>query len=104
MLNEPLESEEDFNARIAQAEANMVNVDKVFEIMKTLQAIKLTKNDGLPIEVISGLYIGSIGAAYNQELLLQTVISHILTVANKIKPRFEKLFTYKIIGCIDNET
>ena len=55
--------------------------------------------------MVKNVYIGSIGAAYNDKVLERVGITHILTVANKIKPRFEDKFVYKIIPVIDqNET
>jgi len=56
--------------------------------MKALSAIKLCKEDNVPAEIIPGLYIGSIGSAYNQESLKKNGITHILTIADKLKPRF----------------
>jgi hypothetical protein len=38
-------------------------------VMKALTAMKLTKEDQVPGEVIDGLFIGSVGAAYNQKSL-----------------------------------
>ena len=63
-------------------------------MIKTLTAMKLTKNDKQPAQVIKNVYIGSIGAAYNEKALESAGITHILTVANKIKPRFESKFIY----------
>ena len=72
------------------------------EMLKTLTAIKLTKNDKNPSQVIKNLYIGSIGAAYSDKVLEKIGITHILTVAKSIKPRFEDKFIYKIIPVIDS--
>jgi protein-tyrosine phosphatase len=44
-----------------------VNASKVFEIMKTLQAMKLQKKDSKPGEVIEKqIFIGGVGTAYNK--------------------------------------
>lgn len=69
-----------------------------------MTAIKLTKSDAYPGEVYENLYIGSIGAAYNKKILDEIGITHIMTVAAKIKPRFEKDFTYKIFNALDTPT
>ena len=51
--------------------------------------------------MLKNVYIGSIGAAYNEKALESAGITHILTVANKIKPRFESKFIYLLIPCKD---
>ena len=57
--------------------------------MKALTAMKLTKEDANPGEVLPYLYIGGIGTAYNKEKLQELGITHILTCAANIRPRFE---------------
>ena len=70
--------------------------------MKALSAMKLTKNDGVPAKVLDNLYIGSVGSAYNSKALDEFGITHIVTAASKIKPRFEDKYTYKIIEVLDS--
>ena len=48
------------------------------------------------------LYQGSVGAAYNMKELDKIGITHILTCASNIAPRFGKEFTYKILPLLDN--
>ena len=60
-------------------------------MFKTMTAIKLAKDDKTPAEIVDGLYLGSIGAAYNKESLELHGITHILTCADSIKPRFENV-------------
>ena len=50
---------------------------------------------------MDNLYVGSVGTAYNKEALKKFGITHILTVANKIQPRFKDDFVYKTIAAID---
>lgn len=59
--------------------------------MKALTAMKLTKEDKNPGAVFPDLFIGSIGAAYNKEVLTELGITHILTCASNIRPRFENV-------------
>ena len=66
--------------------------DKAFELLKIKTAIKLTKTDYEASEVIPNLYLGSVGAAYNKDQLLKSGITHILTVADKLQPRYPKDF------------
>ena len=69
----------------------MVQAEKLYEVMKALTAMKLTKEDKQPGEVIPNLFLGSIGAAYNKEVLTEIGITHILTCAANIRPRFENV-------------
>ena len=58
---------EDSVGKIKQMGAN---ASKVFEIMKTLQAMKLQKKDSKPGEVIKDkIFIGGVGTAYNKQSL-----------------------------------
>jgi hypothetical protein len=54
-------------------------------LVKTLSTLKLMKEDKTPIEIIENLYIGSVGAAYNKEALLENKITHIVVAASNIK-------------------
>jgi hypothetical protein len=53
-----------------------------------MTAMKLTREDKEPAEILPGLYLGSIGAAFNKESLEKHKITHILTCADKIQARF----------------
>jgi protein phosphatase slingshot len=57
-------------------------------VFKTMTAMKLTREDNIPSEIIEGLYLGSVGAAYSNESLQKHGITHILTCAANLKPRF----------------
>ena len=59
--------------------------------IKAMTAMKLTREDKVPSEIIPGIYLGSVGCAYNQESLREHKITHILTCADKIKPRFPEV-------------
>ena len=56
--------------------------------IKAMTAMKLTREDKEPAEIMPGLYLGSVGCAFNQESLQRNGITHILTCADKISPRF----------------
>ena len=72
--------------------------NKLFQMLKALSAMKLTKEDSTPNVIISlndkqelslkgetpFLYQGSVGAAFNQEKLKEYGITHILTCASGI--------------------
>jgi siroheme synthase len=57
--------------------------------IKAMSAMKLCREDNIPSEVIPGLFIGSVGTAFNKESLTKHGITHILTCADKLKPRFQ---------------
>jgi hypothetical protein len=92
--------------------------ENLYAVLKALTAMKLQKNDPYPNLVIcsnsakelritdldeseSFLFQGSIGAAYNKEKLDEAKITHILTCASNISPRFPKDFTYKVLPLLD---
>ena len=79
-----------------------LNQGQVHELMKALTAMKLTKEDNVPGQVFPELFIGSIGAAYNQKSLQELGITHILCTAAGVKPRFPTDFTYKMLPCLDS--
>jgi hypothetical protein len=56
----------------------------LFLAIKALSAMKMTKTDRIPSEIIPNLFLGSIGAAFNKESLEEFGITHILTCADKI--------------------
>lgn len=55
--------------RIQKTKKVAANASKVFEVMKTMQAMKLTTEDNQPGQVLDRLFIGSIGCAYNEKSL-----------------------------------
>jgi len=55
---------------------------------------RLKENDHVPIKVISGLYIGSIGGAKSKESLKDVGITHVLSCAAIIPPQFPEDFEY----------
>lgn len=58
--------------------------------------------DNVPQEILPGIFIGSIHAAFNQEALLEHGITHILN-ASRIPATFPKQFTYLSIDIRDKE-
>jgi len=58
--------------------------------------------DNVPQKVITGIFIGSIHAAFNQEALLENGITHILN-ASRVPATFPKNFTYLSIDIRDRE-
>ncbi|KAK9933421.1 hypothetical protein M0R45_020619 [Rubus argutus] len=44
--------------------------------------------DNVPCQIDEGLFLGSIGAANNKEKLKKLNVTHILTVANSLPPKY----------------
>ena len=59
---------------------------------------KKVKSDSEPSEVVPDVFLGSIGAAHNREVLNRLNITHVLTVAGGFEPKFPSEFTYE---CVD---
>ena len=70
-------------------------------LIKALTALKMSKEDGQPAEVIPNLYIGSIGAAMSKDTLTSLGITHVLMCAANLNPPFEGEFSYMSIPVLD---
>lgn len=46
-------------------------------------------------KILDGLWLGDMSGAYNKTTLRKNGITHILTVAEGIPPKFPSLFQYK---------
>jgi protein-tyrosine phosphatase len=64
-------------------------------------AFKYAKTDKVAAEIYPFLFLGSVGAAMHKVSLQESGITHVLAVADGIKPRFPELFTYKCIDFLD---
>ena len=93
--------------------------NKLFQMLKALSAMKLTKEDSTPNLIISMddqfklsldesgrpfLYQGSVGAAFNLTELKACGITHILTCASGIGKRFPDEFKYHQLPLLDTPT
>ena len=70
---------------------------KLYLLIKTMTALRLKRDDAQPAEVIERLFLGSVGAAFNQESLNKNGITHIMTCADKIQPRFPKVGVLRLL-------
>ena len=57
-----------------------------------LFASRYLKFDSVPVEVIPGLFLGSVGAALSRKSLKENQISHIVSVIDNMKPFFPEVF------------
>jgi protein-tyrosine phosphatase len=54
--------------------------------------------------IMDRLWLGDMVGAYNKFLLKKNGVTHILTVAQGIHPKFPTLFNYKIVNILDSPT
>ncbi|GAB4843458.1 hypothetical protein Ancab_013420 [Ancistrocladus abbreviatus] len=72
-------------------------------LTRALSAATVVRDDKVPCQIEEGLFLGSLGAANNKQLLKSLNITHILTVARMISPAYPLDFEYKIIDVPDQE-
>jgi hypothetical protein len=72
--------------------------------IRALLAFTRIKRDREPALICEGLFLGSISTAMSKETLERHEISHVLTVADRIKPVFPTLYTYKVLAILDSPT
>eukprot|EP00249_Psilotum_nudum_P014886 c25051_g1_i1 orf=467-1063(-) len=76
--------------------------ERMADFLRAFLLAKYVKNDNVPCEIEEGLYLGSIGAAYNKDVLQSLRISHILSVANSVDIPYPDDFVYKQIEVRDS--
>lgn len=77
------------------------NESKLIQQIKFILALKYAKTDNQVSEIFPHLFLSSVGAAMTKKNLNTAGITHILIVADNIKPRFPEEFTYKTISFLD---
>ncbi|ONM07472.1 Dual specificity protein phosphatase 1B [Zea mays] len=70
-------------------------------LMQGICAVVYRKADNTPCPIKQGLYLGSVGAAFNKDALKSLNITHILIVAKSLDPVFPAEFNYKKIEVLD---
>ena len=66
--------------------------------IKAMTAMKLSKDDNQPAEIVDRLFLGSVGAAFNKDSLTRNGITHILTCADNIQPRFQSVSKFLLLN------
>ncbi|OMJ78558.1 hypothetical protein SteCoe_21580 [Stentor coeruleus] len=94
------ESTEEPQAPVAPTENEL----RLLQQVKLILALKYAKNDNQAAEILPHLYLGSVGAAMHKKNLQSAGITHIIAVADNIKPRFPEIFTYKCVDFLDTCT
>ncbi|KAL3685727.1 hypothetical protein R1sor_003749 [Riccia sorocarpa] len=78
------------------------NKQKMAKILRAFRVAKYVRNDSVPAELEQGLYLGSVGAAFNKGLLQNLNVTHILAVAGGVDMRFPRDFKYIRIEVLDS--
>jgi hypothetical protein len=55
-------------------------------------------------KILDNLWLGDMSAAYSKILLKRYGVTHILTVASGIPPKFQSNFVYKVVTILDSPT
>lgn len=84
------------------AAVNGVYNEGLAKIQREFLLAKYKKDDNLCCEVQEGLFLGSIGAAYNKDELISRKITHVLSVANMIEAMYPSDFKYKRVEVRDS--
>ncbi|KAL5701725.1 hypothetical protein ACHQM5_027034 [Ranunculus cassubicifolius] len=81
----------------------MADTEEIYrnKIALLRQAFSAVEADNVPCQIEEGLYLGSLGAAFNKDRLLVLNVTHILTVASSLKPAYPNDFVYKKIEVTD---
>ena len=69
--------------------------------LRILAALKIKETDGTPTEVLPNLYIGSIGAAVNNERLQELGITNVLSLCGDIGFKKLEKISYKYFNVSD---
>ncbi|PRQ36849.1 putative phosphoric monoester hydrolase [Rosa chinensis] len=64
----------------------------------------LCREDNIPCQIEEGLFLGSLGAANNKETLENLNVTHILTVADSLPPKYPNDFVYRVLNVEDRRT
>ena len=72
--------------------------------LKALGEYSKFENDGIPAQILPGLLLGSIGAAFNRKILLEHKVTHILCCCDGVEPPYSKFFTYKSLELPDKRS
>ena len=71
---------------------------------KALGEYSKYETDGIPAQILPGLLLGSIGAAFNRKSLLEHKVTHILCCCDGVEAPYPKFFTYKSLELPDKRS
>ncbi|XP_058082296.1 dual specificity protein phosphatase 1-like isoform X3 [Magnolia sinica] len=84
------------------AQMDGIYKNRIATFLRALYASKYAKEDNIPCQLEEGLFLGSVGVAYNKDALKGLNVTHILTVAKSLEPAYPDDFIYKKIEVLDS--
>ncbi|CAN8258351.1 unnamed protein product [Cochlearia groenlandica] len=72
-------------------------------LARVIKVARTYKEDNVPSLIQQGLYLGSVAAASNKNVLKSCNVTHILTVASSLRPAHPHDFVYKVVRVVDKE-
>ncbi|XP_031477874.1 dual specificity protein phosphatase 1-like isoform X1 [Nymphaea colorata] len=83
------------------ADMDEIYKNKIVTFLRAFYAAKYAKVDNMPCQIEPGLFLGSVGVAYNKDALKNFNITHILVVAKSLGSPYPDDFHYKKIEVLD---
>ncbi|KAJ0235737.1 Dual specificity protein phosphatase 1 [Hirschfeldia incana] len=77
--------------------------NKIQALVRVIKVAHAYREDNVPSLIQHGLYLGSVAAACNKNLLKSYNVTHILTVASSLRPAHPDDFLYKVVRVVDKE-
>ncbi|KAG2306767.1 hypothetical protein Bca52824_026515 [Brassica carinata] len=74
--------------------------NKIQALVRVIKVARAYREDNVPSLIQEGLYLGSVAAACNKNLLKSYNVTHILTVASSLIPAHPDDFVYKVVRVV----
>ncbi|XP_013651487.1 dual specificity protein phosphatase 1-like [Brassica napus] len=87
----------------AMDEYNETVKNQIQALVRVIKVARAYREDNVPSLIQEGLYLGSVAAACNKNLLKSYNVTHILTVASSLRPAHPDDFLYKVVRVVDKE-
>ncbi|ANM64884.1 Dual specificity phosphatase catalytic domain [Arabidopsis suecica] len=77
--------------------------NQIQALVRVIKVARTYRDDNVPSLIEQGLYLGSVAAASNKNVLKSYNVTHILTVASSLRPAHPDDFVYKVVRVVDKE-
>ncbi|CAA7012968.1 unnamed protein product [Microthlaspi erraticum] len=77
--------------------------NQIQALVRVIKVARTYREDNVPSQIEEGLYLGSVAAASNKNVLKSYNVTHILTVASSLRPAHPDDFVYKVVKVVDKE-
>jgi protein phosphatase slingshot len=75
--------------------------NQIQALVRVIKVARTYRDDNVPSLIEQGLYLGSVAAASNKNVLKSYNVTHILTVASSLRPAHPDDFVYKVVRGIN---